>query len=147
MKQDGRDQNFQDRHRGQIDQLRQKEKAHAFALSTNRIPQEKRPSRLNDKISSKLIRPFKMHFLHCIVFALTALSRLVSAEISPEYLNAVTAASNASLLWGPYRSNLYFGVKPRLPNSLLTGLLWLNADDYKSFSGTTHSQVPSLHGF
>jgi len=88
-----------------------------------------------------------MHFLHRIVFALTALSPLVSAEIPPEFLNAVTAASNASLLWGPYRSNLYFGVKPRLPNSLLTGLLWLNADDYKSFSGTARSQMPSQHGF
>jgi len=109
--------------------------------------QEKRPSRLNDKISLRKFRPFKMHFLHRIVFALTALSPLVSAEIPPEFLNAVTAASNASLLWGPYRSNLYFGVKPRLPNSLLTGLLWLNADDYKSFSGTARSQMPSQHGF
>ena len=60
----------------------------------------------------------------------------VSAEISPSLLNAITSASNASLLWGPYRSNLYFGVRPRLPKSLLTGLLWANVDDYQSFQGS-----------
>jgi hypothetical protein len=77
-----------------------------------------------------------MHLLACIVFAWAAFAALSAADVPPELLNAITAASNASLLWGPYRSNLYFGVKPRLPNSLLTGLLWLNVDDYKSFSGT-----------
>ncbi|ETI23672.1 hypothetical protein G647_05475 [Cladophialophora carrionii CBS 160.54] len=41
-------------------------------------------------------------------------------------------ASNDTLLWGPYRPNLYFGVRPRLPNSLLTGLLWANTDSYAS---------------
>lgn len=76
-----------------------------------------------------------MHLRSCIVLAFTALACVV-ASISPDLLNAITAASNASLLWGPYRSNLYFGVRPRLPNSLVTGLLWLNADDYMSFSGS-----------
>lgn len=41
-------------------------------------------------------------------------------------------ASNSSLLWGPYRPNLYFGVRPRLPKSLTTGLLWANTDSYAS---------------
>lgn len=41
-------------------------------------------------------------------------------------------AANDTLLWGPYRPNLYFGVRPRLPNSLLTGLLWANPEDYAS---------------
>jgi hypothetical protein len=76
-----------------------------------------------------------MHLRSCIVLAFTAFACVV-ASISPDLLNAITAAANASLLWGPYRSNLYFGVKPRLPNSLVTGLLWLNADDYMSFSGS-----------
>ncbi|KAI5289259.1 Processing alpha glucosidase I, partial [Ascosphaera acerosa] len=43
---------------------------------------------------------------------------------------AAEAASNSSLLWGPYRPNLYFGVRPRIPRSLLTGLLWAKVDDY-----------------
>lgn len=32
--------------------------------------------------------------------------------------------NNQSLLWGPYKPNLYFGVRPRLPNGLWTGLMW-----------------------
>lgn len=45
--------------------------------------------------------------------------------------------SNDSLLWGPYRPNLYFGVKPRIPKSLSTGLLWAKVDDYQSVQQST----------
>ncbi|KAH9998556.1 glycoside hydrolase family 63 protein [Xylariaceae sp. FL0662B] len=38
--------------------------------------------------------------------------------------------NNQSLLWGPYRPNLYFGVRPRIPHSLMTGLLWAKVDNY-----------------
>ena len=40
------------------------------------------------------------------------------------------AAQNQSLLWGVYRPNLYFGTRPRLPNSVLTGLMWFGTQDY-----------------
>lgn len=46
--------------------------------------------------------------------------------------HASPADSNGTLLWGPYRPNLYFGVRPRMPNSLTTGLLWANTDSYGS---------------
>lgn len=36
--------------------------------------------------------------------------------------------TNDTLLWGPYRPNVYFGVRPRLPNSIFTGLIWSNVD-------------------
>ena len=39
--------------------------------------------------------------------------------------------SNESLLWGPYRPNLYFGIRPRIPKSLMTGLLWSRVDDFE----------------
>lgn len=38
-----------------------------------------------------------------------------------------------SLLWGAYRPNLYFGLRPRLPQSLMTGLVWFGTQDYESF--------------
>jgi mannosyl-oligosaccharide glucosidase len=31
-------------------------------------------------------------------------------------------------LWGPFRPNLYFGIKPRIPKSLSFGLMWTSAD-------------------
>ncbi|PNS14449.1 hypothetical protein CAC42_3735 [Sphaceloma murrayae] len=43
-----------------------------------------------------------------------------------------TKASNESLLWGAYRPNLYFGIRPRLPKSLMTGLLWARVEDFQS---------------
>lgn len=52
-------------------------------------------------------------------------------------LNEITRASNQSLLWGPYRPNLYFGVKPRIPESFSSGLLWANVNE---FEGVQKSQ-------
>jgi hypothetical protein len=41
----------------------------------------------------------------------------------------VLAESDTSLLWGPYRPNLYLGLRPRIPNSLLLGLMWAGVRD------------------
>ncbi|KAG6016370.1 hypothetical protein E4U43_003755 [Claviceps pusilla] len=38
--------------------------------------------------------------------------------------------NNQSLLWGPYKPNLYFGVRPRVPKSLWTGLMWGRIEKY-----------------
>ncbi|CAK7566684.1 MAG: Processing alpha glucosidase I [Sporothrix epigloea] len=38
--------------------------------------------------------------------------------------------NNESLLWGPYRPNVYFGVRPRIPQSLVAGLMWGRSDTY-----------------
>ena len=47
-------------------------------------------------------------------------------------IKEIGRASNDSLLWGPYRPNLYFGVRPRIPKSLMTGLLWTKPDNFQS---------------
>ncbi|KAJ2491174.1 Processing alpha glucosidase I [Coemansia sp. RSA 2050] len=41
---------------------------------------------------------------------------------------------NSELLWGTYRPNLYFGTRPRLANSLVSGLMWfgLNGRHWQS---------------
>jgi len=31
--------------------------------------------------------------------------------------------------WGPYRPNLYFGVRPQIPDTILMGLMWASGDD------------------
>ncbi|KAI7161844.1 glycoside hydrolase [Hortaea werneckii] len=54
-----------------------------------------------------------------------------SAAIAQEE-SLFSKASNDSLLWGPYRPNVYFGVRPRLPKSLTTGLLWGRVEDFQS---------------
>ncbi|KAI0470820.1 glycoside hydrolase family 63 protein [Xylariaceae sp. FL0804] len=55
---------------------------------------------------------------------------LVAAQDADVLNSELGRLNNQSLLWGPYRPNLYFGVRPRLPKSLSTGLLWSKVDNY-----------------
>ncbi|KAJ7752098.1 glycoside hydrolase [Mycena metata] len=54
-------------------------------------------------------------------------------------LASAAAEVNDTLLWGPYRPNLYFGLRPRIPQSLMTGLMWFGTHDYLSISKTRHA--------
>ncbi|PSN70759.1 glucosidase I [Corynespora cassiicola Philippines] len=65
--------------------------------------------------------------LQSLVLALAAQLSLTGAQVAE-----IEKASNDSLLWGPYRPNLYFGVRPRIPKSLMGGLLWTRVEDYSS---------------
>lgn len=59
----------------------------------------------------------------------------VCAQSSDEAHLVATAgqAANASLLWGTYRPNLYFGTRPRIPESVMTGLMWFDASHVQGF--------------
>eukprot|EP00195_Chlamydomonas_chlamydogama_P007994 CAMPEP_0202898164 /NCGR_PEP_ID=MMETSP1392-20130828/6754_1 /ASSEMBLY_ACC=CAM_ASM_000868 /TAXON_ID=225041 /ORGANISM="Chlamydomonas chlamydogama, Strain SAG 11-48b" /LENGTH=860 /DNA_ID=CAMNT_0049584015 /DNA_START=924 /DNA_END=3506 /DNA_ORIENTATION=- len=39
------------------------------------------------------------------------------------------------MLWGSYRSGLYFGMRTRTPKSLLSGLMWFNPDSVDTLRG------------
>ncbi|KAF2002759.1 glycoside hydrolase family 63 protein [Amniculicola lignicola CBS 123094] len=55
----------------------------------------------------------------------TPLVPLVLAILAPALTAAESLASNnASLLWGTYRPNVYLGIRPRVPESVLMGLMW-----------------------
>ncbi|KAG7665090.1 CWH41 [[Candida] subhashii] len=57
-----------------------------------------------------------------------------NADLATRY----SKMANDSLLWGPYRSSLYFGIRPRLPRSLLSGLMWFSMDDYNGVGKIRH---------
>ncbi|MCJ1420778.1 Processing alpha glucosidase I [Xylographa parallela] len=65
-----------------------------------------------------------------LAFVVISLLPYLVAAQDQAVLAGAAKTSNESLLWGPYRPNLYFGVKPRIPLSLSTGLLWAKVDDY-----------------
>lgn len=71
--------------------------------------------------------------LSSLLLALSVSDKTSAQEPSSVF----TSASNSSLLWGPYRPNLYFGLRARLPKSLSTALLWSRVEDYKSFQDNT----------
>ncbi|OJD18004.1 hypothetical protein AJ78_01961 [Emergomyces pasteurianus Ep9510] len=79
---------------------------------------------------------FALRLLFLPLLSLTAVAAGEDAaapgQDAPTLAKKIEKASNESLLWGPYRSNLYFGVRPRIPKSLLTGLMWATLNDYQS---------------
>lgn len=64
----------------------------------------------------------------------------VSAE--PVAESPLVTAANSSLLWGTYRPGLYFGLKPRIPDSLLTGLVWFGVHDWQSYTSEYNFAYP-----
>lgn len=56
-------------------------------------------------------------------------------------LLAITGCADAaddSLLWGPYRPNVYFGMRPRIPESLISGLMWFQSKDIQGITAIRH---------
>lgn len=65
---------------------------------------------------------------------------VVSASETLDFLSRRAAQySNSTLFWGPYRPNIYVGMGPRLPNSLLSGLMWTNVNDYENLNELRHT--------
>jgi mannosyl-oligosaccharide glucosidase len=61
-----------------------------------------------------------------------SLLALLFAILPPANAIDIVSTNNASLLWGPFRPNLYMGIRPRLPDSLIAGLMWGKSDEMES---------------
>lgn len=86
--------------------------------------------------------------LRFLLLSLLSFSPLAAGEDStapsdnvPILEKEIGRASNESLLWGPYRPNLYFGVRPRIPKSLLMGLMWAKLDDYNTAQQSRYTRI------
>lgn len=67
-----------------------------------------------------------------VVATLALLAPSITAEGDPNILvSEIGRASNDSLQWGPYKPNLYFGVRPKIAKSLAAGLMWAKTDNYQ----------------
>ena len=60
-----------------------------------------------------------------------ALVSAAGADDASILYNEISRNTNQSLLWGPYRPNLYFGVRPRIPKSFMGGLMWAKVDNFQ----------------
>jgi mannosyl-oligosaccharide glucosidase len=58
--------------------------------------------------------------------------RWILVAAAPLACSAASATNDSALLWGAYRPNLYFGLRPQLPQSLMTGLVWFGTQDYQA---------------
>jgi len=73
--------------------------------------------------------------------AVGILASVCTADDASILYKEVARASNDSLLWGPYRPNLYFGVRPRIPKSLQSGIMWGKVDNYQDIQKSRLSDL------
>ncbi|KAG9252324.1 glycoside hydrolase [Emericellopsis atlantica] len=92
-------------------------------------------------------------FGHLLVVAGLALS---GASACPECgmgntpADKIEVQNEQSLFWGPYKPNLYFGVRPRVPEGLWTGLLWGGVNTFEEVPQNfryTCEQGGDIHGY
>ncbi|KAH6686185.1 mannosyl-oligosaccharide glucosidase [Plectosphaerella plurivora] len=79
-------------------------------------------------------RPGLALFLAATLLQLLAFSPVLAEEGSGSesiLTSEIGRANNESLFWGPYKSNLYFGVRPRTPQGLWAGLMWAKVDSFQ----------------
>ncbi|KDR81799.1 hypothetical protein GALMADRAFT_221665 [Galerina marginata CBS 339.88] len=65
--------------------------------------------------------------------------RLALLLLLPLAPSVFSQPTNDTLLWGAYRPNLYFGLRPRIPQSLMTGLMWFGTQDYQAVGKPRHA--------
>ncbi|KAK3312444.1 glycoside hydrolase family 63 protein, partial [Apodospora peruviana] len=64
--------------------------------------------------------------------------------------NSTSALIEPWQIWGPYRPNLYFGVRPQIPDTLLMGLMWASGHDRSQMLSTlrdTCEQNDGMQGY
>ena len=84
---------------------------------------------VNDSRTSTVPYVRRQSWLYFAMLPFILLVFYALIEAIPTSSKETSVTSDESLLWGPYRPNLYFGMRPRVPESLLMGLMWSNADD------------------
>lgn len=79
-----------------------------------------------------------------------ALAVGATAATAPEgeavLMSEIGRQNNQSLFWGPYKPNLYFGVRPRLAQGLWTGLMWGRVDNYQDIQNSMYRTKPTIRG-
>jgi mannosyl-oligosaccharide glucosidase len=73
-----------------------------------------------------------------VVPVLGGLAAIAKADDASILYKEIARAQNNSLLWGPYRPNLYFGVRPRIPKSFMGGLMWANVDQFQDVQNSKY---------
>ncbi|KAK2939152.1 Glycosyl hydrolase family 63, C-terminal [Fusarium oxysporum f. sp. vasinfectum] len=87
---------------------------------------------------------------HWVSAATLALGVSAADDASSVLTTEIGRQNNQSLFWGPYKSNLYFGVRPRTPDGLWTGLMWGKVDNYHDIQNGfryTCEQGEDMHGY
>ena len=83
---------------------------------------------------------YALLIVHCI----TVPPMIAALSSPPEDADKVKAAKDP-YFWGPYRSNLYFGIRATTPNSPMIGVMWYDNRDPTGLESTI--QVSLINTF
>ncbi|KAM0285180.1 hypothetical protein ACHAQH_001609 [Verticillium albo-atrum] len=71
-------------------------------------------------------------FLQCLgIHQVVAADETAGSGPASILTSEIGRLNNESLFWGPYKPNLYFGVRPRTSNPLWAGLMWAKIDSFQ----------------
>lgn len=84
----------------------------------------------------------RLSFVCATLLAALGAANAATPDDTSVLINEVARANNDSLLWGPYKPNLYFGVRPRIPKSLAAGLMWAKVDQYMTVQQSMQTAFP-----
>jgi len=79
-----------------------------------------------------------------LLFHITLISAIKFGSLGDEPSerdNNYIKMSDKTLLWGPYRPNVYVGMRPRVPKGVMMGLSWFGANDYRQIREVRHQCV------
>lgn len=84
--------------------------------------------------------------------ALLQLRAVAAIDTESDYFqyashNPAAQANNQSMLWGPYKPNVYFGVRPRVPEGPWSSLMWSNVNGFDSIHKCEWACLASLQLF
>lgn len=78
-----------------------------------------------------------------IAGALLLLGACDVSAAQPQLSPRATLPDVSTWTWGPYRPNLYFGIRPMVPETFLMGLMWANGDSQSSMLDSTDDALAS----
>lgn len=84
-----------------------------------------------------------------VALAMAALAGSMYATATKAEHDSTKPLEDPSLIWGTYRPQIYFGIRPAISNSILSGLLWFSPTRYDSFLQARHDcdENDSIDGY
>ena len=82
--------------------------------------------------SANIFRVATRHLCNQVDVAWTTIAMQLSLLLLLCWAVEALSVPTNETLWGAYRPNLYFGLRPTLPKSLMAGLVWFGTQDYQA---------------
>jgi mannosyl-oligosaccharide glucosidase len=77
-----------------------------------------------------------MRMTRCLIAAALMVNSVILTGLCAKMDNEKSTVTQDPYFWGPYRSNLYFGIRATTPNSPFVGFMWQDMSHQDNFDST-----------